>query len=177
VRRDVVVLIEEGIEADLDIVQRRDGSEVVQAALAKGAPEALHLASRRRITRPGVDERDPQPLAAKTEDFAAIGRAIVEVERVRRTVTAQRADEQGEHVGFLLGVVRLERDDEARGVVEQGVDAQGARLTADEDRLTVTDVAVPERARTVGLPAQPGLLPDPVAQADPVQPFLGEEPP
>lgn len=51
-------------------------------------------------------------------------------------------------------MVRLERDDVARGVVEQRVDAHGVGLAVDQDDAGVADVAVPQRAGTLCLPAQ-----------------------
>jgi hypothetical protein len=39
--RDVVVLVEEGAETDLDVVQRADAAEIVEAGYAERAPEAL----------------------------------------------------------------------------------------------------------------------------------------
>jgi hypothetical protein len=52
--RAVVVLVEEGVQTDIDLVQRGHGAELVEAALAQRAPEALHLADapgRRRAWR------------------------------------------------------------------------------------------------------------------------------
>ena len=97
---------------------------------------------------PSRSQREPQHVAA-------VRRAVVEVERVGRAVAAQRAEEEVEHVVLALGVVRLERDDVARGIVEQRVDAQRLGRLADAQRRAVADVAVPERAGVLGLPAQP----------------------
>jgi len=69
-------------------------------------------------------------------------------------VRAQRAQEDAEHVVLALAVVRLERDDVARRVVEQRVNAQRLGGLPDAQRRTVADVAVPQRARILGLPAQ-----------------------
>jgi hypothetical protein len=153
----VVMLAEERQEAGLHVVQRRHRAEVVEAALAQRAPEPLHLAARRCVVGLGVDQRDLQALARQLEHVAAVGRAIVEVHRVGAAVAAQRAEHQVEHVVLALGVVRFERDHVARGVVEQRVDAERLGRLADPQRRAVADVAVPQRARMLGLPAQPGM--------------------
>ncbi len=65
VGRAVVVLVEECVQADVDLVQRGHGAQLVEAALAQGAPEALHLAACRGVVGFGVDERGAQPLAGQ----------------------------------------------------------------------------------------------------------------
>ena len=45
VRGTVVVLVEEGPEADVEVVERGEGPREVQAALAEGAPEAFMRSS------------------------------------------------------------------------------------------------------------------------------------
>ena len=157
-RRDLVVLVDEGVEPDLDIVEGGHGAEVVEAALAQRPPEALHLAAGRRVVRPGVQERDAEPGAGGAEDLADVGRAVVEVEHVGRAVLAQGPDQDFEHVGLALGVARLDGDDEPAGVVEQGVDAQGTGLAVDGERRAVADIGVPEGTGARRLPAKPRLL-------------------
>jgi len=149
----VVVLIEEGPEPDADVVERGEVLGEVQAALAQRAPEALHLAARGSVVGPGVQERDAQARTGDAQMLASVRAAVVEVEGVGRPVAAQGADEEAEHVDLALAVVGLERDHVARGVVEQRVDAHGMGLGVDQDHAGVTDVAVPQRAGTLGLPA------------------------
>jgi len=72
-------------------------------------------------------------------------------------------------------VVGLQRGDEAGGVVEQAVDAQGAKHAADAERGSVADVAVPERKGALGLPAQPRVRAGPVAQRHAIDASLGEQ--
>jgi hypothetical protein len=143
--------------ADLHVVQRGQRAEEVEALGAERAPEALHLAARGRVAGARVEQRDAEALAGDAQDLAAVGGAIVEVERVGGTVATERGDEEAEHVDLALLVVRLERDDEARGVVEERVDAERLPLAVDEQRRPVADVALPERTRALGLPAQSGL--------------------
>jgi len=78
----MVVLVEKRREADLHVVQRQRGAEVIEAASPQRAPELLHLAARRCVVRPGVDQRDAEPLAAQAQRLAAVSAAVVEVERV-----------------------------------------------------------------------------------------------
>ena len=63
--------------------------------------------------------------------------------------------EEVDHRLLALVVGDAERWDIARGVVEQGVDADGNTLSVDDERGSVTDVAVPERVGSLGLPAKP----------------------
>jgi hypothetical protein len=147
VRGDLVVLVEEGEEPDLDVVERGDRAEVVEAALAERPPEALHLAASRGVVGSGVQERDAEPGAGGAEDVATVSGAVVEVEDVGRAVLAERPDQDLEHVGLALGVARLDGDDEAAGVVEEGVDAERPALAVDGERRPVADVGVPEGAR------------------------------
>ena len=51
VRGLVVVLVEEGPQTDIDVVERGRLTKEVEAALAQGAPEALHLAARGGVER------------------------------------------------------------------------------------------------------------------------------
>ena len=75
-------------------------------------------------------------------------------------MAAQREQHQVEHVGLALAVDRLERDDEARGVVEHRVDTQRPGGLADPQRRAMAHVAVPQGARVIGLPAQAGVAVD-----------------
>ena len=61
VRRDLVVTQEPGAELVLDVGERRDLADVHERLLAHAPPEALHLAARRRVIGPRVQERDAEP--------------------------------------------------------------------------------------------------------------------
>ena len=143
VRCAVVVLVEERREAHPHVVQRGHAAEVVEAAGAQRAPESLHLAARRCVVGSGVDQRDAEALAAQPQRHAAVGAAVVEIDPVGGAVAAQRGQQQVEHVDLALGVVGLERDHVARGVVEHRVDAQRLRRRPDAQRRSMTHVAVP----------------------------------
>jgi hypothetical protein len=91
-------------------------------------------------------------------------------------VLADGAREQPEDVLFALGVVRFERDDVPRSVVEDGVDPERLPLAVDEQARTVTYVGVPKRVWPLGLPSQPHAWTTPIAQRDPVEALLLEEP-
>ena len=175
VRGHEVGPIEPGEEADLDVVERPERAEVVEALRTHCAPEALHLAARLRVVRLGVHEPDAEPAARDPQRLADVGRAIVEVERVRRALASERADEEREHLGLALGRARAEPDDVAAVVVEDRVDAQrDARAVLAECRA-VADVGVPEDVGRSGLPAAARL----VVRGDggPVEPALGVEAP
>jgi hypothetical protein len=90
-------------------------------------------------------------------------------------VPAQRLHQEGQHVDLLLGVARLDGEDEAAGVVEERVDPERPGLAADLERRPVADIALPERTRLGGLPAKPGVLPHAAAHRDPVKPVRLEE--
>lgn len=163
------MLVEECVKADVDVVERAERAEVIEAAFAQRAPKALHFAARLRVVGSGVQERDAEPLAEQAQDVAAIGRAIVEIERVGPREAPQRVREELEHVGFALGGDRANGDDIAGGVVENGVDAHGQFALADTERGAVANVGVPQGAGAVGLPAQSGLGRRAVPQRDAVQ--------
>ena len=150
---------------------------MIEAALAERAPEALHLAAGLGVVGFCVHERDAQARAAQTQERAAIGRPVVEIEHLGRAVAAQRAHHHAEHVDLALGRVRLEGDDDARGVVEHAVDAHGHLALADGERRSVAHVAVPQHARPLGLPAQPRARAGAVAQRDAVEAVLREQAP
>ena len=151
----MVVLIEKGVEADVEIVERRKGAAEVQAALAERAPEALHFSARGGVVGLGVHQGGAHAGARQGEGASAVGGAVVEVEGVGRGMLANRAHEQAKHVDLALLVHRLEDDDVAGGVVHQGVDAHGFLFAAGGDQVrAVADVAVPESAGAIGLPAQ-----------------------
>jgi len=61
----MVVLVEEGAEAHVEVVERAEGACEVEAALAEGAPEALHFPSRRRVVGLGVQESRPMRAQAR----------------------------------------------------------------------------------------------------------------
>jgi hypothetical protein len=177
VRGAVVVLVEEGVEADVEVVERAESAGEVQASLAQGAPEALHFSAGGRVVGLGVQEGRAHPGAGEGEGLAAVGGAVVEVEGVGGTVLAYGAHEQAEHVDLALLVHGLEGDDVPGRVVEHAVNAHGFLVTADEQVGSVTDVAVPERAGPVGLPTQPLLAVGSVSQRALVEAARGEEAP
>ncbi len=72
-----------------------------------------------------MHERSAHARAREREGLSAVGRAVVKVERVGRSVLAKSADQEREHVDLALGVHRLEGHDVTGGVVEKGVDATG----------------------------------------------------
>ena len=151
----MVVLVEEGVEADVEVVQRGDRAAEVQAALSERAPEALHLSARRGIVGLGVHQGGAHAGARQGQSASAVGGAVVQVHGVGGRMFANGAHEQAEHVNLALLVHRLDDDDVARGIVEQGVDAHGLFLAARGDQVrAVADVAVPEGAGALGLPAQ-----------------------
>jgi hypothetical protein len=61
------------------------------------------------------------------------------------------------HIRLFLGGVGLERDDVARGVVEDGVDADRDGTAVDREIRAVTDVDLPEGAGVFGLPPKAGV--------------------
>ena len=175
-RRLVVVRGDEGPEGRVDVGEAGDGAEVIEAARAQRAPEALHLAARPRVVGLGVHERDAEAGAAEPQQLAAVGRAVVEVEDAGCAVAAQRPDEEAEHVGLQFGVVGFDGNDAARRVVEQCMDAQRLVVTPDEERGPVAHIAVPERHGPLGLPRQAGVRARAVAQRDTVEAVLDVEP-
>jgi hypothetical protein len=90
-----------------------------------------------------VEERDAEPRARRPQDLAGVRRPVVKVEEVGRAVLAERLDEELQHVGLPLGVARLDGEEESARVVEERVDAERPRLTADEERGSVTHVGMP----------------------------------
>lgn len=73
------MLVEPGIEAHVDVVQRAEGAGEVEALLPERAPEALDLSACGRVVRARVNQRRAEPFAGQTQSLAAVGRAIVEV--------------------------------------------------------------------------------------------------
>src|SRR5262249_51777333 len=93
-----------------------------------------------------------------------------------RAVFTDRPDEEAEHVDLALLMHRLDREDVARGVVEQGMYADGLLdVLLDDERRCVADVAVPERPGSLGLPAEALLAIGAVAERAPIQSTRGEE--
>ena len=130
VRGAVVVLVEEGVEADVEVVQRRERAAEVQASLAERAPEALHLSARRGVVGLGVHQGGAHAGARQGQGASAVGGAVVQINGVGGRMLANGAHEQAEHVDLALLVHRLDDDDVAGRVVEQGVDAHGLLLAA-----------------------------------------------
>src|SRR5205807_9040962 len=86
VRRLMVVDVEEGEQADVDVVQGRQAAQKVDAALPQGAPEAFHLPARGRVVGPGVQQCRADAGAGGGERLAAVRGAVVEVQRIGRAV-------------------------------------------------------------------------------------------
>ena len=55
------MLVEEGEEAHIDVVQRAEATGEVETSLAQRSPKALHLASGGCVVRLGVQERGAHP--------------------------------------------------------------------------------------------------------------------
>ena len=122
-----------------------------------------------------MTQRDAEATAAHAEDVAAIGGAVVEVEAVGRTVPSNRANDEIEHVLLAFLVAGFDGDDVARCVVEHRVDAHGPLLAVDDDGGGVADVAVPQRAGPLGLPAQTRLGRAAVTHRDSIEAQLAVE--
>ena len=90
VRGAVVVLVEEGVEADVEIVQRGDRAAEVQAALAERAPEALHLSARRGVVGLGVHQGGAHARARQGQGASAVGGAVVQINGVGRANACER---------------------------------------------------------------------------------------
>lgn len=124
-----------------------------------------------------MQQRHAEALAAEPENVAPIGRAIVEVEDVGPAIAAKRADEDGEHVALTLLVHRLERDDVARRVVEERVDADWFLLARFDNRRPMADIRMPQGAGPLCLPPKARLGALAVTQGDAVEPLLAIEAP
>jgi hypothetical protein len=79
VGRLVVVLVEEGPEPDVDVVEGGELAEEVEASLTQRAPEALHLAARRRVVRTSVHQRDSESGARELEPLRAANGSVAGV--------------------------------------------------------------------------------------------------
>jgi len=97
----------------------------VDAAGAQRAPEAFHFSARGRVVRPRVDQRDAESLAAQAQRFAAVGAAVIigKWRRGRRGDAARARSRSSMSASAQRGV--LERDHEARCVVEHRVMRSG----------------------------------------------------
>ena len=153
---DLVEAGEPVAELLLHVVKGAYLTDVVERLLAERAPKALHFPAGLRVVWLRVEQPDAEPSAGRGEHGAAVGRAVVEVERVGFAVERERVGEEIDHRFLALVVGDAERRDVARGVVEQSVDADGDALAVDDERGSVADVAVPERVGSLGLPAKPG---------------------
>jgi hypothetical protein len=149
----LVVLCQEAIEPLLQLGQTRHPAEVIGAARAHRAPEALHFPARLRIVGAGVQELDPQPGTHQLEGLAAVGGAVVQVQGLWRPVDSKSRVEHLHHVQLSLLQHGLQADTVATGVVEQAVDTHRDRLRSEFDLREMTHVAVPQRHRPLGFPA------------------------
>nr|WP_236644286.1 hypothetical protein [Sorangium cellulosum] len=175
VRGRVVVDVDEGLNTRGDVLQRGDRAQVIEHVFSKRPPESLHLAARLRVIGARMKQGDPEARAEDAQGVTTVGSAVVQIQRAGNAVEPERADEQPQHGVFLL--VALDRDDqdEARSIVEQGVDSDGDPTPGEMECRAVTDVAVPERIGVVGLPLEPSRRPLAVALRDLVEPLLTEE--
>ena len=154
VRTDLVEAGEPVAELLLYFVKGAYLTDVVESLLAERAPEALHFSASFGVVGLRVEQPDAEPPAGRREHGAAVGRAVVEVERVGFAMQGERVGEEIDHRFLALVVGDAERRDIARGVVEQCVDADGDALAVDDERGPVADVAMPERVGSLGLPAK-----------------------
>jgi hypothetical protein len=175
VRRLVVMRLDESTKDLVHVFEGGDLAQEVEAALAQRAPEALHLAASGRVVGRGMKQRDAQALARQAQRLAAIGGAVIEVERVGRAMAAQRAYEEAEHVDLALAVVRFEGDDKARVVIEERVDAQRFGDAANHYVGAMADVSMPKRPRALGLPAQARAVGHARAERYAIEALLDEE--
>src|SRR5690606_25455176 len=154
-RSVVIVTIQKREQLDLHVVEARADVDVIEAALAQRPPKALHLSASARVVRLGVDELDAQTRARGRQDLAAVGRAVVEVQRPRSAVRAQGCNEELEHVDLALARARREHRHITRRVVEEAVDPQRDLFLAvlSDERGAVADVGMPQVAGLFGLPA------------------------
>jgi len=83
-----------------------------------------------------VYDRDPEPIADQRQPLADVGRPVVEVERFRPAVLAQRPEQEPDHVDLTLARHGLESRKKARGIVEDPVDPQRLRRLAVDPRRT-----------------------------------------
>ena len=90
-------------------------------------------------------------------------------------MTTEGADKEAKHVDLALAVVSLERHDVAGGVVKKRVDAQRACGARNGDGGPVADVALPQRAGTLCLPAQARGGAGAVSDGDAIESVLDEE--
>lgn len=123
-----------------------------------------------------MKQGDAQTRAAQTQQIAAVGRAVVQIQSVGRTVPPHRAHHQSEHVDLALGRVGLQRHHVARGVVQHAVHPQRQAPRARGQRQPVAHVPVPQRAGPLGLPAQPCARARRVAQRHSIEPVLKVQP-
>ena len=137
-------------DADVEVVQRADGAEVTRQPSRSVRQKRSILPRAGASYGPACKQRDARGGRTPAREYvAAVGRAVVEIE-ARRACRAGAAARRGARACRLaLAVVRLERDDVARGVVEQGVDAHGraARRRPEAGRGT--------RRRATGRAARP----------------------
>jgi hypothetical protein len=176
VRSAVVVLVEESVEADVEIVERGERAAEVQAALAERAPEALHFSARGGVVGLGVHQGGADAGARQGEGAPAVGGPVIQVESIGRGMFAHSAHEQAEHVDLALLVHGLEDDDVAGGVVHEGVDAHGFLFATGGDQVrAVADIAVPEGAGALGLPAQALLGVRPLPQGASIEAARAEQ--
>ena len=138
--------------------------------VARPRTESSEFKAQNRRDRSPIKSTFCQPSALM------IGPKVPAFNGVGQSVPVGGAREQAQHVQLALAVHGLERHDEAGSVVEHAVNSQWQRLACDDERGPVTNVAVPERAGALGLPAQACVRARAVANGDLVETVLDVEP-
>jgi hypothetical protein len=149
---------------------------MIEGFLAHPSPEALHLPASGRVVRLRVAESGAESTAHRRQRLAAVGRAVIEVEDVGPTVLHDGAGEELQHRVLALVARDAEADDVAGCIVEEPVDADGGPSSVEGQGRTMTDVPVPERVRTLGLPAEARSRPLVVGGGGACQPLLTQHP-
>ena len=125
----------------------RKNDRVIQAVDELGAEEPLDLAAAPGLVGPGVDQGDIERGAHDLQVLGPIRRAVVAIQSSGHSAAQHRLLETvGEARGTLAAVEGRERDD-ARGIVDQGVQVGlGAAPAGDQQAGTVHDVGHPQVA-------------------------------
>jgi hypothetical protein len=96
---------------------------MVETSLAARPPKPLHLSTRFGVIRPGVHQANAEARASDAQHLAAISRTIVKKEHVASAMQAKGSSQYAQHVFLALARVCLQRNDVARAIIEQAVDA------------------------------------------------------
>ncbi len=140
----------------LELFERANLSKVIEHLTAHRPPEALHLASRLRIVRTRMQQRALQTRAVHRQAVSSIGRAIVQIQDLWHAMPEHSRGKQREHRGFPLVRAHSQCDHIARCIVQQRVNSDRDGLAVQMQRGAMTNVAMPQQARSLGLPSQAG---------------------